>query len=124
MSDLVGNPEDWFSHNEAHICHLPQVLGVGDALPSFLLKTGVMVVYSLTFCSDATYKSEKYSNDMKRIVSMSARGFLDQNIQNGHIITLGQKIRGQLLEINNIVNISLKSININNTDTVIFVGKM
>ena len=20
MSDLVGNPEDWFSHNEAHIC--------------------------------------------------------------------------------------------------------
>ena len=21
MSDLVGNPEDWFSHNEARICH-------------------------------------------------------------------------------------------------------
>ena len=22
MSDLVGNPEDRFSHNEAHLCHV------------------------------------------------------------------------------------------------------
>ena len=25
MSDLVGNPEDRFSHNEARIIHVPQV---------------------------------------------------------------------------------------------------
>ena len=35
MSDLVGNPEDWFSHNEAHIVFVAaSSLGPGAQTPT------------------------------------------------------------------------------------------
>ena len=33
MSDLVGNPEDQYSHNEAHLCH-PSVMIAEEKEPS------------------------------------------------------------------------------------------
>ena len=37
MSDLVGNPEDWFSHNEAQIAHNCFRLMFGMMLPAWFL---------------------------------------------------------------------------------------
>ena len=36
MSDLVGNPEDWFSHNEAHI---PFYLEIAEIMKCFIHKS-------------------------------------------------------------------------------------
>ena len=63
MSDLVGNPEDQFSHNEAHIYFASVILAVGVKESSRFnnLFTGVnlLVVTYIVICG--SFKSESHN---------------------------------------------------------------
>ena len=61
MSDLVGNPEDRFSHNEAHFISVILAVGVKESSRFNNLFTGVnlLVVTYIVICG--SFKSESHN---------------------------------------------------------------
>ena len=58
MSDLDGNPEDQFSHNEAHLCNIFQYFNL-NACKNLIYAQNIVYGYSLELPQNINWGTQK-----------------------------------------------------------------